>query len=101
MMRQHDEKARTANCSRRRFGTPVWPFATLGWVVAAALLAIPCMAQPPGIVYSTTVPYTGPEGTEGFSIYPNYPGPNVSIVTTDASDNSYIAGAVASSGLPT
>jgi len=66
-----------------------------------ALLAIPCLAQPPGIVYSTTVPYSGMTDNDGFSIYPNYPGPGVSLVVTDASGNSYVAGAIASTGLPT
>jgi uncharacterized protein (TIGR03437 family) len=55
------------------------------------------MAQPPGIVYSTTVPYTGmPTGD-----FPLNPIPTVLQVVTDASGNTYIAGAVDSSGLPT
>jgi uncharacterized protein (TIGR03437 family) len=70
--------------------------ATGGWIISAGLLAIPCVAQPPGIVYSTTVPYSGPAfGVDYF------PYPNVSQVVTDASGNTTIAGSVASSGLPT
>ena len=65
-------------------------------MVFAILLAIPCMAQPPGIVYSTTVPYSGTPTPMG-----NTPIPEVSLVVTDASGNSYVAGSVASSGLPT
>jgi uncharacterized protein (TIGR03437 family) len=76
-------------------------FASHGWIISAAFFAIPCMAQPSGVVYSTTVPFAGTLNGFGLSIYPNYPGPNVSLVVTDASGNSYIAGAVASSGLPT
>lgn len=53
------------------------------------------MAQPPGIIYSTTVSYTGSGGS--FS----YPYPTVLLITTDASGNTYVAGAVASAGLPT
>jgi uncharacterized protein (TIGR03437 family) len=72
----------------RRFTTP-------GWIFSAVLLAIPCMAQPTGIVYSTTVPYTGtPTGFTPYSI------PTVLQVVNDASGNTYIAGAVDSSGLP-
>ncbi len=56
------------------------------------------MAQPPGIVYSTTVPYTGMPAVTGFNLYPN---PTVLQVATDASGNTYIAGAVTSGGLPT
>ncbi len=61
-----------------------------------ALLAIPCMAQPPGIVYSTTVPYSGTQGYLGYT-----PPATVSLIVTDASGNSYIVGSVASAGLPT
>jgi len=56
------------------------------------------MAQPPGIVYSTNVPYTGVPAATGFNLYPN---PTVLLVVTDASGNTYIAGAVTSGGLPT
>jgi uncharacterized protein (TIGR03437 family) len=56
------------------------------------------MSQPPGIVYSTTVPYTGMPAVTGFNLYPN---PTVLQVATDASGNTYIAGAVTSGGLPT
>ena len=55
------------------------------------------MAQPAGIVYSTTIPYTG-AAPSGFSPYPI---PTVSLVVTDVSGNTYIAGAVASNGLTT
>ncbi len=50
------------------------------------------MAQPPGIVYSTTVPYSGSNS----SLFPT-----VDLLVTDAAGNSYIAGAVGSAGLPT
>jgi uncharacterized protein (TIGR03437 family) len=54
------------------------------------------MAQPPGIVYSTTVPYSGMPDDVGYT-----PPVNVSLVTTNASGNTYVTGFVDSSGLPT
>jgi uncharacterized protein (TIGR03437 family) len=82
-MRQYRDNAPSTRRLRRHFGTALWPFAT-------ALLAIaPCVAQlPPGIVYSTNVPYLG-----------TTPFPTVSAVVTDASGNSYVAGSVYSDGL--
>jgi uncharacterized protein (TIGR03437 family) len=58
------------------------------------LLAIPCVAQlPPGVLYSTTIPYSIPAGT---NVNPFMgPGiPYVSAVATDASGNSYVTGPV-------
>jgi uncharacterized protein (TIGR03437 family) len=99
-MRNRQTNTRVPNSFQRHFGTPVRRIATHA-IISAGLLAIPCLAQPSGVVYSTTVPYSGMANNEGFSLYPNYAGPNVSLVATDSSGNSYIAGAVASSGLPT
>jgi len=48
------------------------------------------MAQPPGIVYSTTLPYSG----SNTSLFPT-----VNLVLTDASGNSYVTGPVYSNGL--
>ncbi|MBV9769920.1 MAG: SBBP repeat-containing protein [Bryobacterales bacterium] len=62
----------------------------------AALVGSSCIAQPPGIIYSTTVPYSGTPDLFGF-----IPPPYVNLVVTDASGNSYVAGQIASSGLPT
>jgi len=58
---------------------------------SAVLLAIlPCMAQPPGIVYSTTVPYSGSNS----SLFPT-----VDLLVTDASGNSYVTGIAFSNGM--
>jgi uncharacterized protein (TIGR03437 family) len=66
-------------------------------MISASLLAIlPCAAQPPGIVYSTSIPYTGTPDDMGYT-----PPATVTQMVTDASGNSYIAGYIASSGLPT
>jgi hypothetical protein len=65
-----------------------------GWTISAALLAIPCVAQlPPGVLYSTTVPYSIPAGTiTGAGLGPSPP--TVTAVATDASGNSYITVAI-------
>jgi uncharacterized protein (TIGR03437 family) len=91
----NDDK-RSVSDFRRQFGTLARRFATQRWIVFAILLSIPCLAQPPGIVYSTTVPYAGVPDDMGYT-----PPATVSLLVTDASGNSYIAGAVASTGLPT
>jgi uncharacterized protein (TIGR03437 family) len=65
-------------------------YATYSCIISAtALTILPCIAQPPGIIYSTTVPYSGT--TTSF--------PNVAVVTTDVSGNSYVAGTIYSDGL--
>ncbi len=97
-MRPHRKDTRLLIYWRGHFGTLLRKCATHSWIISAALLALPCMAQPPGIVYSTTVPYTGMPAVTGFNLYPN---PTVLLAATDASGNSYIAGAVTSGGLPT
>jgi uncharacterized protein (TIGR03437 family) len=97
-MHRHRNDTRLPIYSTEHFGTSLRQFATHSWIISVALLAIPCMAQPPGIVYSTTLPYTGVPAATGFNLYPN---PTVLLVVTDASGNTYIAGAVTSGGLPT
>jgi uncharacterized protein (TIGR03437 family) len=79
------------------FETPILQFATHYLLVFTGLLAIPCAAQPSGIVYTTTVPYTGMPTATGFNMYPV---PTVKALTTDSAGNTYIAGAVTSGGLP-
>jgi uncharacterized protein (TIGR03437 family) len=102
MTRGHNGNTRFVENWGGHFGTLLRRIATQGWIISAALLAIPCVAQlPPGVLYSTTVPGSGMQLTTGFAAYPNYPDPNVTLVATDASGNSYVAGAVAWSGLPT
>jgi uncharacterized protein (TIGR03437 family) len=97
-MRRNHQHTRPFLVWRGPFGTLVRRIATHGWIISAALLVIPpCVAQPPGIVYSTTVPYTGMPGGD----YPLFPIPAVLQLVADASGNTYIAGAVGSSGLPT
>jgi uncharacterized protein (TIGR03437 family) len=59
-------------------------------LLGALLVILPCMAQPPGIVYSTTVPYSG-SSTSMF--------PTVNLVVTDASGNSYVTGIAFSTGM--
>ena len=85
------------NRGRSHFGTLVWRFATQSWLISAAFIAIPCVAQSSGIVYSTTVPYTGNRETSGYNIFP---APTVELLVTDASGNTYVVGAVTSNGLP-
>lgn len=80
----------------RHCGTLFRRFATLGSLIFAALLAIPCAAQPAGIVYSSTVPYNALTAS-GFA--PFFPIPTVELLVTDAAGNSYVAGAVTSNGL--
>jgi uncharacterized protein (TIGR03437 family) len=80
----------------RHFGTLFRRFATPGSLIFAALLAVPCAAQPSGIVYSTTVPYNGLTAP-GFD--PFFPIPTVELLVTDAAGNSYVAGAITSNGL--
>ncbi len=73
------------------FRTLVGRVAPLGWIVSAGLLAgFPCGAVPPGVLYSTTVPYTAWAGISN---------PGVTAVTTDSSGNSYITGVVYANGL--
>src|ERR1700676_576857 len=87
----------SARCLWGHFGTLTRRIATHTWTILAALLAIlPCPAQPPGIIYSTTLPYSGTPDDCGYT-----PVPYVSLVATDPSGNSYIAGFAASKGLPT
>ncbi len=59
-------------------------------LLGALLVILPCMAQPPGIVYSTTVPYSG----SSMSMFPT-----VNLVVTDASGNSYVTGIAFSTGM--
>lgn len=80
-----------------RFGTLARRFATQYCLISAAFIAIPCLAQPSGIVYSSTVAYTGTPVATGFNLFPN---PTVQLLVTDASGNTYLAGAVTSGGLP-
>jgi uncharacterized protein (TIGR03437 family) len=80
---------------RSHFGPLARRFATQRWIAYASLLSIPCLAQPPGIVYSTTVPYSGIPDDLGYT-----PPATVSLLVTDASGNSYIAGSAGSTGLP-
>ena len=73
-------------CQLRHFGTLVRRVCTL-------LMAAPVWALPPGVLYSTTVPYTLPPGvipTDGYGPFP----PLVNALTTDAAGNSYVAGSV-------
>ena len=71
-------------------------FATRALILSALLLAaLPCLGQPPGVLYSTTVPYS-PQSTSS-GLEPTLP--SVSAITT-ASGNSYVAGAVYANGLP-
>jgi uncharacterized protein (TIGR03437 family) len=80
--------------SRWYFGTLVRRLATL-----ATFVAIPCFAQPPGVIYSTTVPYTIPPGTpEGPGLGPGLP--YVSAVAVDSAGNAYITGSVDVTGYP-
>jgi uncharacterized protein (TIGR03437 family) len=67
---------------------------SIGFILSAALLAIvPCMAQPPpGVLYSTTVPYSIPPTATS--------PPIVGAIATDASGNTYVTGSVYSNGLP-
>jgi hypothetical protein len=90
-MLPRDEDARSFHCWRGYFGTRVRQFAPQGWIVFAAFAPLlPCMAQPPGIVYSTTIPYSNPSP---------YLLPSVNVVATDASGNSYVAGSAFLNGL--
>lgn len=66
-----------------------WISKSIGW--AALLAALPSNAAPPGVLYSTTVPYAGASG--GIS------NPRVMAVETDSSGNSYVTGAVYANGL--
>jgi uncharacterized protein (TIGR03437 family) len=59
-------------------------------LLGALLVILSCMAQPPGIVYSTTVPYSG----SSTSLFPT-----VNLVVTDASGNSYVTGIAFSTGM--
>ena len=66
------------------------------WVLCTGLLAVlPCLAQPPGVLYSTTVPF---DSSIGMSNGLMGTSPVVVAVTTDASGNSYVAGSVSSNG---
>jgi Beta-propeller repeat len=93
-MRKHDGNTRLSEHRRWNCGTLLRKLATPGWIIAAALLAIPCMAQlPPGVLYSTILPYSIPSGTTvGADFGPGIP--YVSAVATDASGNSYVTGPV-------
>jgi uncharacterized protein (TIGR03437 family) len=96
-MPQQQKNRRVSKLWTGYFGTLVRRFATLYCLITAALIAIPCVAQPSGIVYSTTVADTGTPTATGFNLFPN---PTVELLVTDASGNTYLAGAVTSSGLP-
>jgi uncharacterized protein (TIGR03437 family) len=80
------------------FGTLVRRFATQYWLISTAFFPISCIAQPSGIVYSTTVSYTGNPAPSGSNIF--FPAPTVEVLLADASGNTYMAGAVTSGGLP-
>ncbi len=96
-MPQQQKNTRASKSWTGHFGTLVWRFATQSWLISAAFIAIPCVAQSSGIVYSTTVPYTGNRETSGYNIFP---APTVELLVTDASGNTYVVGAVTSNGLP-
>src|SRR5580693_9389990 len=94
-MPAHHNDGRASRSWRRHFGTLLRRLATRSWQIAAIVLAIPCMAQPPGILYSTTIPYTGTSSAFSYFL------PTVLLVVTDKAGNTYIAGAVTATGLPT
>lgn len=97
-MRIRHKNKRSAKCRTAHFGARMRRFATRGWIISAgALLAVfPCLALPPGVLYSTTVPYSVPYGT-GTELLTALP--NISVVTTDAPGNSYVAGSIYANGL--
>jgi hypothetical protein len=96
-MPQQQKNRRISKIWTGYFGTLVRRFATQYWLTSTAFLAVPCVAQPSGIVYSTAVAYTGTPAATGFNLFPN---PTVQLLVTDASGNTYVAGAVTSGGLP-
>ena len=91
------QNTRVSKSRAGRFGAGLRRVATRDWIIFAALLAIRCSGQPAGIVYSTTIPYSVTPSGNG---YGQYTIPTVTALATDASGNSYIAGAVDSNGLP-
>ncbi len=82
-LRYYAENPRSTHLVQGHFGTLLWRFATVLFVIA------PAIAQPPpGVLYTTTVPNSTPQ----------FPA-KVTAIAADASGNTYVTGTVSSNGL--